>query len=99
MVIKWSLKRVNRFFYSLRELHAPADFFIRQYRDINVDRMKQVRLLGAFGPDSSLHLMPCFGCRRFYKQRDIDERLNGSVFFYEGRPLARCYGCMGGRPF
>jgi len=96
MITRWSLKRVNRFFWLMRGLHAPSDFFIRQYHDINIDRIKQMRLMSAFGPDQSLGLMPCFQCRRFYPEKQIDKGFNGSVFFYEGRDIVMCYRCTGG---
>lgn len=63
--------------------------------DIKVDRTKQERLLTAFGPDRARGLMPCYGCRRFKEEQEMDKRGNGGVLFFEGREVSFCRGCSG----
>jgi hypothetical protein len=92
---KWSLKCVSRFFYGLKELHAPSNFFIRQYPDIRLDRIKQQRLLAAFDLSLSLTgLLPCFKCKRFRQKEDFCLKNNPSPFFYDGRDMTYCLDCL-----
>jgi hypothetical protein len=92
---KWALKRVSRYFYALEELHAPSHFFIRQYPEIRQDRIKQQRLLAAFGLSLSLTgLLPCFKCKRFRQQENFCLKDNPSPYFYDGREMTSCLECL-----
>lgn len=53
VVDKWALKRVSRYWYGFKELPCPAAFFVREYQDITLDRIKQQRLAAAFGASFS----------------------------------------------
>lgn len=95
---KWALKRVNWYWFAFEELHAPIDFFVRQYRNISLDRVKQQRLAAAFQIHISWELgavQPCFECRRFMPAINFYPHQNAAPFFYEHRETFRCYSCTG----
>jgi len=96
MKAKWALKRVNRFFYSLKSLPPPSDFFVRQHKDIDIDRAKQWALMAAFGPDRTLDLVPCYACRAFLSKANFVMSFawdNPSMYFYANRTVPICDPC------
>jgi hypothetical protein len=65
---KWALKRTCRFFWNLKWLYKPTDFFRRVHVGLRADRMKQWGLLLTFNGSvvESIHtLRPCYTCSRF----------------------------------
>jgi hypothetical protein len=91
---KWALKRTSRYFFAIKELHAPSDFFIRQYLDISLDFMKQQRLLGAFNFSlHSLGVLPCYMCKSFLPKEKFCLRNSAAPYFFEGRETTICIEC------
>jgi len=76
--------------YFLNLIALTAESLPNVAASLELLNIESPRLLGAFGPDGSVSLLPCFGCRQVYGQEKIDEGMNGSVFFDKGLGRRRC---------